>query len=73
MQEMIEMQIQSPGRPKGSPEGGNGNLPQYSCLENPMDRGNWQGRVHGAAESDATEQQQQQKVYKLQKVEIINV
>ena len=22
-----------------SPEGGNGNLLQYSCLENPMDRG----------------------------------
>ena len=24
-----------------SPGEGNGNLPQYSCLENPMDRGNW--------------------------------
>ena len=22
-----------------SPRGGNGNLPQYSCLKNPMDRG----------------------------------
>ncbi|KAB0362934.1 hypothetical protein FD754_007090, partial [Muntiacus muntjak] len=25
----------------------NENLLQYSCLENPMDRGAWQGRVHG--------------------------
>ena len=26
---------------------GNGNPLQYSCLENPMDRGTWQARVHG--------------------------
>ena len=25
-----------------SPGEGNGNAPQYSCLENPMDRGAWQ-------------------------------
>ena len=25
----------------GSPEGGNGNSLQYSCLDNPMDRGAW--------------------------------
>jgi len=24
-----------------SPEGGHGNSLQYSCLENPMDRGSW--------------------------------
>ena len=24
-----------------SPGGGNGNPPQYSCLENSMDRGDW--------------------------------
>ena len=29
-----------------SPGGGNGNLPQYSCLENPMDRGAWWGTAH---------------------------
>ncbi|KAB0355239.1 hypothetical protein FD755_022698, partial [Muntiacus reevesi] len=26
---------------------GNGNPLQYSCLENPMDRGTWQTTVHG--------------------------
>ena len=30
------------------PGGGNGNPHQYSCLENPMDRGAWQATVHGA-------------------------
>ena len=30
---------------------GNGNLLQYSCLENTMDRGNWKARVHGVAKS----------------------
>ena len=36
-----------------SPGEGNGNPLQYSCLENPMDRGTWQATVH---ESDMTEQ-----------------
>ena len=31
--------------------GGHGNPPQYSCLENPMDRGAWQAAVHRAAKS----------------------
>ena len=31
---------------------GNGNPLQYSCLENPMDRGAWQTTVHGVAELD---------------------
>ena len=30
-----------------SPGEGNGNPPQYCCLENPMDRGVWQATVHG--------------------------
>ena len=38
-----------------SPGEGNGNPSQYSCLENPMDRGAWQATVHGVAESDMTE------------------
>ena len=34
-----------------SPGEGNGNLLQYSCLENPMDRGAWQAKVQGVAKS----------------------
>ena len=34
-----------------SPGGAYGNLFQFSCLENPMDRGPWQATVHGATES----------------------
>ena len=34
-----------------SPGGGHGNLLQYSCLENPMDRGAWRATVHGVAKS----------------------
>ena len=37
-----------PGLGRSSGEG-NGNLLQYSCLENPMDRGAWWATVHGAA------------------------
>ena len=41
-----------PGSIRGlgtSPGGGHGNPLQYSCLENPMDRGAWQATVHGLA------------------------
>ena len=31
--------------------GGNGNSFQYSCLENPLDRGAWRATVHGIAKS----------------------
>ena len=34
-----------------SPGGRHGNPPQYSCLENPMDRGAWRAMVHGATQS----------------------
>ena len=34
-----------------SPGEGNDNSLQYSCLENPMDRGTWQATVHGVAKS----------------------
>ena len=34
-----------------SPGEGNGNPLQYSCLENPMDRGAWQATVCGVAKN----------------------
>ena len=39
-----------------SPGEGNGNPLQYFCLEKPMDRGDWQAKIHGVADSDTTEQ-----------------
>ena len=40
---------------KRSPGGGHGSPLQYSCLDNPMDRGAWCTTVHGVTkESDAT-------------------
>ena len=44
--------IPGPGR---SPGGGHGNPLQYSCLENPMDRGTCWATVHRVAELDTTE------------------
>ena len=38
-----------------APRGGNGNPLQYSCLENPVDRGACHTTVHGVGESDTTE------------------
>ena len=35
-----------------SPKGGHGNPLQYSCLENPMDRGAWRAAVHEVTELD---------------------
>ena len=34
-----------------SPGGGHGNPFQYSCLENPMDRGAWKAIVHRVAKN----------------------
>ena len=42
--------VSIPGLGK-SPGDGNGNPLQYSCLENPMDRGAWWATVHGVAKS----------------------
>ena len=39
-----------PGSGRSTGEG-NGYPLQYSCLGNPMDRGAWQGQVHGVAKS----------------------
>ena len=44
--------IPESGRSSGE---GNGNALQYSCLENPVDRGAWQATVYGVTkESDCT-------------------
>ena len=40
-----------------SPRGGHGNPLQYSCLENPMDRGVWRATVHGVAKSRTRQKQ----------------
>ena len=36
------------------PGEGNGNLLQYSCMGNPMDRGAWRATILGIVESDTT-------------------
>ena len=41
---------QIPGS-RRSPGGGHGNSSQYSCLENPMDRGAGRATVHGVTKS----------------------
>ena len=38
-----------------SPGGGHGNPLQYSCLENPVDRGAWRATVHGGHKEDHKE------------------
>ena len=43
--------IPGSGRSSGK---GHGNLLQYSCLENSMDRRTWHATVHGVAESHMT-------------------
>ena len=40
-----------PGSGRRAPGGGHGNPLQYSCLENPKDRGAWQAIVHRVAKS----------------------
>ena len=37
------------------PRGGHGNALQFSCLENPMNRGAWRATVHVIIELDVTE------------------
>ena len=50
---MLETWVQSLGG-EDPPGEGSGNLLQYSCLENPTDRGAWWTTVHEIAESDMT-------------------
>ena len=45
-----ETQVRSLGG-EGPPGEGNAHPLQYSCLENPMDRGAWWATVHGVVKS----------------------
>ena len=47
MQETQEMKVQSLDE-EDTLEKKNSNLFQYSCLENPMDKGAWWAMVHGS-------------------------
>ena len=62
MQEMQEDAGSIPGSGR-SPRGGHGNPLQYSCLENPMDRGAWWAVVHGVAELDPIQHACMPKLY----------
>ena len=55
MQEPQETWVGSLVRSRRSFGGGNDNPFRYSCLENPMDRGDWWAMVHGVTESGTTE------------------
>ena len=50
MQEMWDQSLSQ----EDSLEKGNGNLLQYSCLENSTDRGAWRAVVHGVTEESDT-------------------
>ena len=54
-----------------SPGGGNGNLLQYSCLGNSMDRGAWWALVHRVAKSQT--QTHAQHIFTASVNEIINI
>ena len=54
-----------------SPGGGHGNLLQYSCLENPMDRRTWQATVHGHKESNIAKATQHTELPENVKTEIL--
>ena len=53
MQETEEMQVRSLGLEDPPGSSSHGNPLQYSCLENPMDRGAWWATVHGVTQSQA--------------------
>ena len=50
---MQETWVLMPGSGR-SPGGGHGNPLQYSCLENPIDRGAWWATVHGVAKGQTS-------------------
>ena len=44
-----------------SPREGHGDSLQYSCLENPVDSGNWRATVHRIAKTESIEQKKKKK------------
>ena len=52
---MWETWVQSVPGLSRFPEGGQGHPLQYSCVENPMDRGAWWAMVHRITKLDMTE------------------
>ena len=52
---MLETWVRSLGQIDPLEKGMVGYPLQYSCPENPVDRGSWQTTVHGVSESDRTE------------------
>ena len=56
-----------------SPGEGNGNPPQYSCLENPMDGGTWKATMYGVAKKpDMTERLHTFKQYTVKRVDVLD-
>ena len=52
---MQEIEGSVPPSVRKVPREGNGNLPQYPCLGNPIDRGAWRAIIHRVTkESDTT-------------------
>ena len=62
MQETQETQVESLGQEDPLEEEMTTNAFQYSCLENPRNRGTW-GTVHGVTESDTTERLSTQYIF----------
>ena len=63
----VTLEMQETGSIPGSgrsPGWGNSNPLQYSCLENPMDRGAWFATVQGVAEESATTEQLNRHAFK---------
>ena len=55
-----------------SPGEGNGNPLQYSCLENPMDRGVWRATVHRVAKSRTGRKQLSMHAYLIHNVVLLS-
>ena len=70
---MQEMQADASSVPRWerSSGGGHSSPLQYSCLENPMDRGAWWATVHRVAESNTTEVTEHTHAYLYNTIQIL--